>query len=192
MNASFAQPLLNAGVADGIGRCVERQCHSPPISRRAALRSHEAVPSLFLLGLLVLPENAGQIAALPVVQCASGSDRFPGRLTGLPGREHGERVLRATAAPSIHHHAVGNPVDLGQHVRHLPQRFGRAPHPATYASAAFQITDFFRTDVQALSTPLAPQNGGRLFGAHARDTVQVRQGLSMVRFAEAGGSGPEG
>ena len=109
MHPSFAQPLLNAGVADCIGRGGDRQRHAPPFGCRPLLRTQMAGLALFFLGFLVLSEDARQVGALPVVEGTPGIQRLPRRLTDASGRKQRKRVIRAAAAPGIHHHPIGDP-----------------------------------------------------------------------------------
>jgi hypothetical protein len=118
-------------------------------------RSHQAGLPLFFLYLLIVTEDARQIGTLPLVEGPPDSQRLLGRLTGTPDRKHWERVIRAAAAPSIHHHPVGDSIDLGDHVRHPSQGLGRSPHPAAHTSAAFKIADLLGADMQAVCTTLA-------------------------------------
>jgi hypothetical protein len=118
-------------------------------------RSHQAGLPLFFLYLLVVTEDARQIGALPLVEGSPYSHRLLGRLTGTSDGKHWERVLGAAAAPGIHHHPVGDSIDLGDHVRHPPQGLRRSPHPAAHTSATFQIADLLGADMQAVCTTLA-------------------------------------
>ncbi|ESQ03788.1 hypothetical protein B590_16159 [Streptomyces sp. PVA_94-07] len=133
--------------------------------------------ALFFLGFLILPEDAGQISALPVVEGAPGI-QLPSRLTDAWGRKQRKRILRAAATPGIHYHPVRNPIDVGKHADHLPEGLLGPPRPAAYTPATFEVTDLLSADTQVMCAPLVPQSRGDLFGAHACVTAQVGQALS--------------
>ncbi|MFB7918031.1 hypothetical protein [Streptomyces sp. NPDC056061] len=177
MDTLLPQPGLEPRIANEGRRGGQRQIHPPPLLGLASCTAKETTVPLIGLGFLVLPEDAGQVCSLPVIE--SSPDLLE-QLAVVPPFRLGQdwnSITGPGASPRIYDDPLRHPVHLRHEANQPTSPLRGYPFTASHYVAALQFTQLAPLRTKPCGPTLEPDRPTCLLRAQTRIMPQVLQRL---------------